>query len=266
MQFSTEVLPAPFGPISARSSRGRVSKLTPCSTRRPPNASETHSSRRFSAIPAPAPAILLYVAIAAARRAAGSEVELAYVLVSAQLLRRAVEDDPAVLHHVGVVRDVERDCRVLLDQEQRHAKVFADPLQAREQLFDDEGCETLRQLIHQQQLGRAGERGADRQHLALASRKIAGLASAQRHERREVLPYCVGQSGRVTPRDRGLDVFRDAQVLEYLAAFRDERDAARSDLVRGTILDALAAPRDRSFGDARVVEPDEARDRAQRGR
>src|SRR5258706_9053764 len=239
MQFSTEVLPAPFGPISARSSRGRVSNWTPCSTCSPPKASETRSSRRFSAIPAPAPAVLLHVAIAAARRAAAAEIELLHVLVRAQLLRRAVEDDPAVLHDIGVVRDVERHGRVLLDEQQRHAEVLADSLQAREELLDDERRETLRELVHEQQLRRARERGADREHLALAAREVTGLARAQPRKRREVFEGRVGEPRRARPGNRGLEVLEDRQVLEHLAAFRNERDPPRRDVVRRAVLDAL---------------------------
>src|SRR3990172_8333355 len=104
MQLRIEVLPAPFGPIRHSSSPSRVSNETSCSTCRPPNARETLSSLRCSAIPAPAPAVLLDVAVAAAPAAgpdARSEIELADVLVRPQLFRCAVEHDAAVLQHVG---------------------------------------------------------------------------------------------------------------------------------------------------------------------
>ena len=53
----------------------------------------------------PALAALVELEAAVARRAAAAaEVELLHVLVRAQLLRLAVEDDPAALHDVAVVR------------------------------------------------------------------------------------------------------------------------------------------------------------------
>src|SRR4051812_12940783 len=118
MQLRMLVLPAPFGPMSANSSPFIAWNETSCSTRRPPKASDTAFSSS-SAIPSPAAAVLLDVAVALARAAA--KVELLDVLMRAQALRRAVEHDPAVLHHVAVVRHVEGDFGVLLDHEQRRA-------------------------------------------------------------------------------------------------------------------------------------------------
>src|SRR5262245_57129409 len=107
MQFSTEVLPAPFGPMRHRSSPARVSKDTPLSTCRPPKASPTSASRSCSAIPAPATPVLLHISVAAPAFSfdsrAGPEVELPNVLVREQLLRRAIQHDAAVLDYVGVV-------------------------------------------------------------------------------------------------------------------------------------------------------------------
>src|SRR5215213_1238862 len=74
MQFSTEVLPAPFGPTSANSSPGRGANETPCRTCRPPKARRIDSTRS-SAIPAAGAAILLHVAIVATR-ADAAEIEL----------------------------------------------------------------------------------------------------------------------------------------------------------------------------------------------
>src|SRR5512138_3895993 len=113
MQFSTEVLPAPFGPISASSSFGRACSDTCWSTLSPPKASES-SSTRSSAIPASAAAVLLYVAVAAPLAAA--QIELLDVGMCAQALGRAVENDATVLHHIAVVRDFQRHLRVLLDE------------------------------------------------------------------------------------------------------------------------------------------------------
>src|SRR5215207_7958992 len=119
MQFSTLVLPAPFGPIRHRSSASDVANETPSNTWRPPNARPTsRSSRRgLSAIPAPAPAVLLDIAIAALPLAAETEIELADIRMLAQFIGCAGKHDAAVLQHVRLIRDIERNGGVLLDQQ-----------------------------------------------------------------------------------------------------------------------------------------------------
>src|SRR5687768_1444442 len=152
MQLSTEVLPAPFGPIRATSSPGFASRLTSSNTFSPPNASDTERSAS-SAIPAAAAAVLLDVAVAAPLPARAAEVELADVLVREELLRRAVEHDAAVLHDVGIVGGVERDLRVLLDQQDGDAGLGANRLQASHEFPDEERREPLRELVDEQELG-----------------------------------------------------------------------------------------------------------------
>src|SRR5215203_2555048 len=131
MQFSTLVLPAPFGPIRHRSSASPVANETPSNTWRPPNARPTsRSSRRgLSAIPAPAPPVLLDVAVAALAFAAETQVELANVGMLAQFIGCAGKHDAAVLQHVRVIRDIERHRGVLLHQQNRHSKIAANHLQ-----------------------------------------------------------------------------------------------------------------------------------------
>src|SRR5512135_1505061 len=54
MTFSSELLPAPLGPMIARSSPDRTSRLTPERAATPPKESETSSiARRTSATPPP---------------------------------------------------------------------------------------------------------------------------------------------------------------------------------------------------------------------
>src|SRR5690348_8114166 len=156
MQFSTLVLPAPLGPISASNSPASSAKDTPCSTFRPPKA-RCSSRSSSSAIPAPGAAVLLHFPVAAAR-AAAAQIELRDIRVRAKPLRRAVEHHAAVLHNVAVIRDVERHARVLLDKQDRHAELALYGLQALHQLLDEQRCETLGQLVDEQELRRAHER------------------------------------------------------------------------------------------------------------
>src|ERR1700740_1411314 len=118
MQLSTLVLPAPFGSISASSSPGAAANDTSSSTISPPNR-RVRRSTASSAIPPPAPAILLDVAIAAARARGAAQVELLHVGMLAQAFGGAGEHDAAVLHHIAVVGDGERDRGALLDQQDR---------------------------------------------------------------------------------------------------------------------------------------------------
>src|SRR5438105_4609014 len=116
MQFSTLVLPAPLGPMSASNSPAPSENETRSSTCRPPKVRRSARSSS-SAIPAPAAAILLDVAVAAPRTAGAAEIELGNVGVRTQPLRRAVEHHAAVFHHVTVIGDCESHARVLLDEQ-----------------------------------------------------------------------------------------------------------------------------------------------------
>src|SRR4029077_2834492 len=116
---------APFGPINANSSPAATSSDTPSSTVRPPKRS-VRRSIASSAIPSPAAAILLDLAIAAVLAAHAAEIELLDVGVAAQPLGVAVEDDASVLHHVAVVGDGERHRRALLDDEDGDAELAPD--------------------------------------------------------------------------------------------------------------------------------------------
>src|SRR5687768_14173066 len=259
MQFSTEVLPAPFGPISARSTPLLAWNDTSCRTASPPNDRETFSNSS-SAIPTPATAVLLHVAVAAALPAAGAQVELADVLVRAQPLRRAVEDDAPVLHHVPVVRHLERHLRVLLHDEQRDLQAVPDHAQALHELANHERRETQGELVDEQQLRRAHEGGGDAEHLALAAGKVAGFALREACELRKILVRRL--LGEALAAHGGLQVLVDRQVLEDLAALRDQRGAEARHPMRRPVLDALAIEDDGSFGHPCVVESEEARDRA----
>src|SRR5436853_1691373 len=96
-QLSTLVLPAPFGPMRARSSPASMANDTPSSTLRPPKPRWT-SCKSSSAIPTPRATILLDLAVTAPG-ARAAEIELGDVRVRAQSLGGAVEDNAAVLHY-----------------------------------------------------------------------------------------------------------------------------------------------------------------------
>src|SRR5262245_56511506 len=113
MQLSTLVLPAPFGPIRANSSPAATANETSSSTVRPPNR-KVRRSTASSAIPSPTAPVLLHVAVAAALTCRLAEVEFLDVRVVAQPLGAAVQHHTAVLQHVAVVGDREREGGALL--------------------------------------------------------------------------------------------------------------------------------------------------------
>src|SRR5687768_2643194 len=125
MQFSTLVLPAPFGPINPNSSPGSMAKDTSSSTCSPPKR-KVRRSTPSSAIPASAAPILLDVAIAAPAAGPLPEIEFLDVLVAAEAGGIAVEDDAAVLQHVAVIGDFERYWGALFDKENGDAEIAAD--------------------------------------------------------------------------------------------------------------------------------------------
>src|SRR5215471_20169650 len=177
-QLSRLVFPAPLGPTRAKISPVLTLNETPPRTRRPPKASRSSSTARRatgSAMPAALASIGLDVAIVAGlTTGADTEVELPDVGVRQQPGRGVLVDDPAALHDVPVVGDPKGGRRVLLDEEDGEAEVGAQTRQHLEQTGGHQRGQTERQLVDQHEPGRADQRHAHRQHLALAAGEIAG--------------------------------------------------------------------------------------------
>src|SRR5439155_1391874 len=154
----SEVLPAPFGPITETSSSRPTSRSTPLTAWTPPNDLETlwtlswalmgpperrppprrappaRGGRRprrpasgalriagaASREPSLAAPVVLDVAVAPAPTDAGeAEIELLDVLVDPELLGVPVEHDAPALHDVPVLHDPPRHRRILLGEEDR---------------------------------------------------------------------------------------------------------------------------------------------------
>src|SRR6476660_4866879 len=220
MQLSTLVLPAPFGPISARSSRRSTASVMPSSTTRPPNRSRK-SSTASSAIPSPAAPILLDRAVARARAALRlAEIELLNVAVRAQSRAVAVENAAAVLEDVAVIGNRQRRGGILLDQHDGQPEIAPDLDQSHHQFFDDGGGEAKRQFIDQEQFRAADERAPQRQHLPLAAGKKTGGPAAQIGEARECMIdelLAVASSTR-RRRERRSQILGHREVRKHLVA------------------------------------------------
>src|SRR5262249_57918055 len=84
-------------------------------------------------------------------------------LVCAQLGARSRERDASGLEHVALVRAVERDVRVLLDDEDRQPVVLVERPEDVEDLADDERRQPERRLVEQQQTRPRDERARERE-------------------------------------------------------------------------------------------------------
>src|SRR6266542_2626881 len=135
----------------------------------------------------PALAPLVELEIAVAGRAAAAEVELLHVLVRAELVGLAVEDDPAALHDVAVIRDLEGEVRVLLDEQERGLLLPVHPLDDPEDLADEERGEAEGRLVEEDELRARHERAADGEHLLLAAGEVPGELVPMTLERRKIV-------------------------------------------------------------------------------
>src|SRR5512138_871253 len=98
----------------------------------------------------PALAALVELEVLVARLAhAAAEVELLHVLVRAQLVRLAVEDDAAALHDVAVVGDAEGEVRVLLDEQEARLLLAVHAHDDVEDLAHEERREAERRLVEE---------------------------------------------------------------------------------------------------------------------
>src|SRR3990170_3020336 len=137
------VFPAPFGPITDSSSPRRTSRLTRLTAWTPPKAFETPAisscvtgsmRRPVSGQPPLATMVMLDVAVALALADSRQpQVDLLDVFVVADRLRVAVEHDPPVFHHIGILGEPERHRDVLLGEQDRHVPL---PIQAADDLED----------------------------------------------------------------------------------------------------------------------------------
>ena len=103
---------------------------------------------------------------------AASQIDLLHLRVVLDLLRRALLEQPAVVHHRDIVGDAQRDVEVVLDDD------VADMARQRLQDLDEVAALGRRQaggrLVEQDEARRAGQRQRDLE--------LALLAVAQRRD------------------------------------------------------------------------------------
>src|SRR6266566_193472 len=98
-----------------------------------------------------------------------AQIGAAHRLLVLQLRTLALDRDTTDLEHIGARRELERDARVLLDQQHRHPVALVDCANDVEDRPHYERRQPERRLIEQQQL-RPHEKGPrEREHLLLAT-------------------------------------------------------------------------------------------------
>jgi hypothetical protein len=155
--------------------------------------------------------------------------------VSAEVGRSAVVHDSPTVEDVDIVRELESQARVLLDQQDRQACGPQRP-QLLPELLDQQWREALRRLIHQQERRIGHEGPTDGKHLLLAAAERPGQAALTLEQAWEEaedpaeIPAGVAIRPRLASRDRQiLDARKRAKDVSSLW---HEADPKAGDLVR----------------------------------
>ena len=122
------------------------------------------------------------------------------------------------------------DCSTRIDRGARGAHLVDE----REQLRDDHRGEAERELVDQQQAGLRQERHAEREHLLLPAREVAGGSSPACREDREQLEHVLDAGLGLLVRRRSshhgrAQVLLDGQRREHALPAGHLRDAERGD-------------------------------------
>src|SRR5881396_4143900 len=222
----------------------------------------------YSRQPPLAPAVMLHVAVALPLADAGEpQVELLDVLVLADRPGVAVEDDASVLHHVAVLSEPERHRGVLLREQDSDARLAVHATDDLEDLVHQHRRQPHRGLVEQHELGPGHERAADRHHLLLAARDVAGLDLAPLRQPGKVaiheleLPLRrVAVLPRVAARE---EVLLDREVLEDVPALHHLDDSTLDDLGRVLPVDRQCLELDRALRHVTALGPEQPGDRLQ---
>src|SRR5438093_160822 len=222
----------------------------------------------YSREPSLAAPIMLHVAVALPLADAGEpQVELLDVLVLADRPGVAVEDDTPVLHHVAVLSEPERHRGVLLGEQDGDARLTVHAADDLEDLVHQHRRQPHRGLVEQHELGPGHERAADRHHLLLAARDVAGLDLAPLRQPGKVaiheLELLLGRVA-VLPRvAAGEEVLLDREVLEDVPALHHLDDSTLDDLGRVLPVDRQCLELDRALRHVTALGPEQPGDRLQ---
>src|SRR5881409_387213 len=158
-----------------------------------------------------------------------------------------VEQNANMALHLADYGYVQGHVRVLLHQEHGDAALAVDPGDDLEDLLHEPARQAQRRLVEQHHARPRHQRAADRQHLLLAPRELAGALTRAILQDREVAVDQVEVLGDTTgvPARVGAhhEIFADGEQREHLTALGDVTDAEPRHLVGIAALDL--APRER---------------------
>ncbi len=141
------------------------------------------------------------------------------------------------------MRILERELRVLLDQEDRRP-ASCDEIDDLEDLFHHERCEPHRGLVEHEQLGAREHRPSDREHLLLAARERASQLPCAllepRNHRVDLVDFARDLLIVIARERAHQQVFVHRQPGEDAAAFGAQRNAQPDERVRRRPCDVLA--------------------------
>src|SRR5712671_958004 len=142
------------------------------------------------------------------------------------------ERHATLFHEIEMVRDLERQMGVLLDQENRHtlAVQFFDDA---EDFLDDDRSQAERRLIHQQKPRTRHQRARHRQHLLLSAGQSSCklLAALIQTRKARIHPLDVGgdPAGIVALVSARKQVLAHTHLREHQPVLRDKCDAVAND-------------------------------------
>src|SRR5262245_13567342 len=165
------------------------------------------------------------------------------IRVAQQRFALRTVDDAPTLEDDRLASELERELRVLLDDDDCHATGRDELADDRSQLLHDDGRESFHRLVEQEQRGLDHQRAGDRQHLLLAAGELVAEIHPPLFEARERLVDAldVPRSG---PRD-GRQVLLDGKRGEHVPLLRHPAQAAAAAAMRGQGDEVLAAPAQR---------------------
>src|SRR5918994_3722025 len=147
-------LPAPLGPITVTTSPSFTSRETPLRMSPSGTYPATTSSARSTAPSPPASGAMPTPRWRLSGRAladgARPEVRVDHPPVRSYLLGRPLRDHPALGHHDHAVGVVHHHLHVVLDEQEGHALLGAQPLHVVQQPAAERGVDTRHRLVEQQ--------------------------------------------------------------------------------------------------------------------
>src|SRR5262245_61122186 len=198
------------------------------------------------------PSVQLPISNHAFSPSAGDNEAREPLLVGKKLRARTDPGNAAAVQDQGVLRDLERLLRMLLDQDDGQRLLLDQARKGFQQTFDDDRRETLERLVHEEQRGVAHQGTADGEHLLLAARDLVAHVAAPLRDAGEKVVDAL-QAPRAGSRGH-CQVFLHRERREDLALLWHVTDAEPRALVGRQLLDRSPAVLDGAGVEAGVAD------------